>query len=193
MTDIEAANKALALLGVAPVVALTADTQAARTMNRLIEPAKRAVLSEFAWSFALRLARLSASAAEPPDGWKFSFAYPSGAAALYRVYYAEDGEFMKIPFIVQNGVINTNRRPAAAEYTALDLALPAWSDSAAEALTARLASDAAVTLTGSQQMSVSLLEKYSLLINIARANSVHTEYGRQPRPTHYIDVREEMS
>ena len=47
MTDLEAANRALVLIGVAPIGALSDASQPARTMRRMLDGTKRVVLSEF--------------------------------------------------------------------------------------------------------------------------------------------------
>jgi hypothetical protein len=186
MTELEAANKALAALGVAPIGGLSDDTEAARTMGRLIVPARLAVLSEFAWSFALRLRPLEPSNQTVPPGWLYAFGYPEGAAALYQVYA---GNMSKINYIVSDGVIFTNYRECAAEYTDIGVQLTDWPHLAAEALAARLASDAAVTLTGNPGMSSAMLEKYGLLLSFAKTNSLNEEFVPRPRATDYIDVR----
>jgi hypothetical protein len=185
MTELEAANKALTLLGVAPIDDLGEDIQAARVMNGLMESVRRAVLSEFPWSFALRLQPLIQSAEPAPPGWFYTFVYPDASAALYQVY---DGRMTKIHYIVQDGVICTNRPAANVEYTVM-VPLESWPNLAAEAFVARLASDAAASLAGSPQFSASLLEKYAALVSLAKTNSMNEEYVPHKRPTYYIDVR----
>ena len=194
MTDLEAANRALYFLGVAPIGSLDDNTQAARTMKGLIELTKKTVLSDFAWPFALRLQPLVeiTSTETPPPGWSYTWAYPSNAACLYQVYEATHK--MKVSFIVVEGssapsVICTNDRDVNVEFTESVMSLSLWRDSAAEAFVNRLASDAAVTLTGSQEKAMGYLEKYNMLIMNARNNSVNEEHVPQKRATLYIDVR----
>jgi hypothetical protein len=186
MTELEAANKALAALGAAPIGSFGDDTEAARTAGRLMEPARLAVLSEFAWPFALRLRPLVPSDQTVPPGWLYAFAYPEGAAALYQVY---TGNMLKIHYIVQDGAIFTSRPECAAEYTSIDVPLADWPHLAAEAFAARLASDAAVTLTGNPGMASAMLEKYGLLLQFAKANSLNEEFIPRANNTDYIDVR----
>lgn len=194
MTDLEAANRALLLLGVAPVGSLSDATQAARVMNGLMALTKRAVLSDFAWPFALRLRRLveTTQTEAAPPGWNCTWAYPADAACLYQVYEATHR--MKVPYIVVEGsagtsVICTTERGVSAEFTELVTNLALWRDGAAEAFVNRLAGDAAVALTGSGESANAFLQKYSLLLAAARANSVNEEHVPQRRATHYIDVR----
>lgn len=56
MTDLEAANRALTLLAVEPVGALSENVKAARVVSALLPHCKRVVLSEFPWPFAMRTA-----------------------------------------------------------------------------------------------------------------------------------------
>lgn len=198
MTDLEAANKALVLLGVAPVGSLSDDTVAARTMNRMIEPAKLAVLSEFAWSFALRLAALAATAGTPPPGWSHTFGIPGDVENILQVYRGrvtyEDGRhvrthLVKLNFIVAGGVICTNEADCSLEYTYKNINISSWSDAAVEALVTRLASDCAAALTGGQQNGMALLQKYQYLVANARARSAVTEDIAPMLNTHYIDSR----
>jgi hypothetical protein len=189
MTELEAANKALALLGVAPIESLDRDIQAARTINMIFGTTKMAVLAEFAWSFALRLEPLEALPdIPPPPGWSHNFAYPADAAALYQVYGDRPGGMTKINYIVQNGVISANEARCNAEYTVMP-DFEDWPALAAEAFVVRLASDAAPTLAGSPQLSMSLLEKYQLMATLARTNSLNEEFVPAPKSTHYLDVR----
>jgi hypothetical protein len=187
MTELEAANKALILLGVAAISGLAENIQAARVMSGLMESTRRAVLSEFPWSFALRLGPLAPSAESAPPGWLYAFEYPAGAAALYQVY-GRDYSNGKIRYITQDGLICTLEQGANAEYTAM-VDLGQWPNQAAEAFANRLASDAATSLTGSPQLAMTLLQKYQLLASMAKGNSMNDEYSPQRKQTHYIDAR----
>jgi hypothetical protein len=186
MTELEAANKALAVLGAAPIGVLEDCTEAARTMSRLMESTRRAVLSEFAWPFALRLRPLVPSGQTVPPGWLYAFAYPAEAAALYQVY---TGSMSKIAYIVQDGAIFTSQPECAAEYTNIGVPLADWPHLAAEALVARLASDAAMMLTGNPAMATAMLEKYGLLLQFAKTNSLNEEFIPRAESTDYKDVR----
>ena len=198
MTDLEAANKALTLLGVSPIGSLSDDTQAARTVSRMIEPAKRAVLSEFAWSFALRLSALARSAAAPPPGFAYAFTRPAGAENVLQVYRGHVSlasgrhtrtHLVKLNFIEQNGMICANETDCSAEYTYLNTGLASWSGAAVEAYVTRLAADCAAALTGGLSAGMTLLQKYQYLIGSARGRSAAAEDLAPILDTHYIDVR----
>ena len=172
MTDLEAANRALVLIGVAPIGALSDASQPARTMRRMLDGTKRVVLSEFPWSFAHRAASLSPTADMPPPGFLHVFVYPSDAVNIDRV---TDGLRTLVPFqTLEGGRIAAN---------------VAWRGDVAECFVTRLASDAAATLTGSQQLAMALLEKYYRLVREAQQAGVVEEYGPFDRAVDYIAVR----
>lgn len=197
MTDLECANRALNMLGVAPVGSLTDDTQSARVMNAMLPLTKKAVLSEFAWSFALKLAVLNKSPVAAPPGFSVTFTMPSDAENIIQVYRGKltlnEGNWrthlIKLNFIIQNGVICTNEEDCSVEYTYSNLTLSSWSAAACEALAVRLASDAAAALTGGQSNGTVLLQKYQYMAQNAVGRSATAEDIAQVLNTHYIDSR----
>lgn len=187
MTDLEAANRALVLIGVAPIGSLSDASQPARTMQRLMDGTKRVVLSEFPWSFAHRMAPLSSTADTPPPGFLHVFAYPADAVNVDRVM---DGLRTLVPFqTLGNGRIAANVEQGYVEYTTWVPSLGAWRSDAVECFVTRLASDAAGTLTGSQQLAMALLDKYRVLLRGAAQTSVVEEHSPFDRATDYIAVR----
>jgi hypothetical protein len=188
VTDLDAANKALVLLGVTPVASLTQDVQAARVVNSLFETTRLSVLSEFPWSFALRIEPLEeAPGAEIPLGWSFAWTRPAGAASLYRVF--DRGYDGKRDYMSANGLIYTRVPDAWAEYADVSAGVKDWPSLAAEAFVVRLASNAAPALNGSPQLAASLLQQYAQFAELAKGGSTNEERVPRPRATHYIDVR----
>ena len=182
MTDLEAANRALTLLAVEPVGALSENVKAARVVSSLLPHCKRVVLSEFPWPFAMRTAPL----VPQPGPEAGVFQYPTGALNVRRVI---DLVNTSKPFRVEGPLIYCDIQWGKAEYTADVQELGAWSVQVLECLTTRLASDAASTLTGSPQMAMSLLEKYAMLAKLAMQTAAAEERMGQPRNTDYIDAR----
>lgn len=182
MTDLEAANRALTLLAVEPVGALSENVKAARVVSSLLPHCKRVVLSEFPWPFAMRTAPLVPQPG--PDAGVFQ--YPTGALNVRRVIDLVNSSKR---FKVEGPLIYCDIQWGKAEYTADVQDLGAWSVQVLECLVTRLASDAASTLTGSPQIAMSLLEKYAMLVQAAARTAVAEERMGQPRNTDYIDVR----
>lgn len=189
MTELEAANKALALLGVAPIGSLNDGTNAARTVKRLLPLTMKAVLSEFAWSFAVRLQPLSLLNEAAPAGYLYVCEYPADAVYVKEVY---DDCRRKVRYDVTNAggkkKICTSRMPLNAECV-IDVPLNSWDNLAADALTYRLASDCASALNQSIGVANALLERYSLLAAMARNASTTEGEDRVQSRTRYIDVR----
>lgn len=182
MTDLEAANRALTLLAVEPVGALSENVKAARVVSSLLPHCKRVVLSEFPWPFAMRTAPLVPQPG--PDTGVFQ--YPAGALNVRRVIDLVNSSKR---FKVEGPLIYCDIQWGKAEYTADVQDLGAWSVQVLECLVTRLASDAASTLTGSPQMAMSLLEKYAMLAKLAMQTAAAEERMEQPRNTDYIDAR----
>ena len=187
MTDLEAANRALILLAVEPVGSLADHTKAARIMNALLPDCKKVVLNEFPWSFAMRIEPLSGKGAGM-GGYRNTFAYPSGALSVYRVY--GDTDFRGVAeFRILGGRIATNLDSGSVEYTAFIPDISLWPRQIAECLVTRLASDAATSLAGAPQLAMTLLEKYMRLAGIAAQTSVVEENVPPARNSDYINIR----
>jgi hypothetical protein len=189
MTDLEAANRALTFLGVEPIGSLNDNGKPARTMNALLPLTKKTVLTEFPWSFATQFAALSPAGGSPPAGYSRLFAYPSGALAVRRVYANTDfkgvAEFLR----VGTAAIAANIEGGTVEYTADMPNLDQWPIHVAECLAVRLASDAAVALTGMPDIAGVMMQKYMLLAQEAAQVSV-VEGRVPPRKTaQYADAR----
>ena len=89
-TDI--VNKALTLVGAAPVVSITEDSNNARILNRVYEISLRSILSESKWNFATKRALLTLST--DTLAW-----YDTGETIIYvrpsdiiRIYGSSDSD-----------------------------------------------------------------------------------------------------
>lgn len=182
MTDLEAANRALILLAVEPVDSLSENVKAARVVSALLPHCKRVVLSEFPWPFAMRTAPLV-----PQPGPNLGvFQYPAGALNVYRIRDIVNNERI---FRVEGNLIHCDIEWGKVEYTADVSDLGSWSVQVLECLVTRLASDASNALTGSPQISMSLLEKYGLLVRLAMQTAAVEERIEPLQNTDYVDAR----
>lgn len=127
MTDLEAANRALTLLGVAPIGSLSEATQAARVISRLLGETKKAVFADYPW---------------------------------------QSGENADMP---EN--------------------ISAWPAPVTEYLVVRLASDAAMSLTGSAGIASMLWQKAAMLAGRAAEHSAVAGKPKTSPPMSYIAVR----
>jgi len=87
--------------------------------------------------------------------------------AIWRLFTSTQEQ---IQFQAEQSYIYSNASDAWAEYS-VDVAFTGWDDASQEALVNRLAADCAVTLTGSEQMSQALMQKYMALGQIAKRNT----------------------
>ena len=188
MTDLEVVNRALTLIAVEPIGSLADSTKAARTMAALLPDCKKVVLNEFPWSFAMRIDPLVAAPGTPPAGYRNVFMYPDGALNIHRVYSGTDFRGVA-EFRVLGEVIAANVSSGSVEYTTYIPEVITWPRQIAECLVNRLASDAATALTGSPQLAMTLLEKYTMLARAASQTSVVEENIPPARATDYINAR----
>ena len=183
MTELEAANRALTFIGVEPIGSLSDNGKPARIMNALLPLTKKTVLLEFPWAFATQFAALSYA-----GGYSRMFAVPSGALAIRRVY--SDTDFKGAAEYIRVGnSIATNISSGTVEYTMDVPNLADWPAHVAECLATRLASDAAMALTGNPNLASAMMQKYMTLAQ--EAAQVNVVQGRVPprRATQYIDAR----
>lgn len=172
MTDLEAANRALVLIGVEVIGSLNDNGKAARVMNGMMDASKRAVLNEFPWTFATRIVPLTKGGSVA--GYSYSFAKPSDALSIRRVY-GNDAFRGLAEFRVVGNYIGANISSGSVEYTAYVSDLEQWPQHIAECLVTRLAADTAVTLTGDGNLGSALLNKYAAMASHAAQVSVTEE------------------
>lgn len=172
MTELEAANRALMLLGVAPIGSLADLTQAARVMSILMDGTKKAVLCEFPWPFVLRIVPLARASGSVP-GYEYAFVRPADALDIQRVYSAVGNAPME--YRIVGGLIGAHESAGKVEYVANVTDLNDWPRSIQECFVTRLAADAAMTLTGSPDVVSLLLRRYTAAASHAQEVSVVEE------------------
>lgn len=185
MTQLEATNKALANLGVAPVADLNQDTHNGRVMNRLFEGTRQSVLSDFPWRMAVRAAKPDYIGESELDGWRHKFEVPSDCINLWEVY--RHGAYI-VEFVVRGGHLYTNARDIVIEYN-VDVAWDDWTEEAQEAFTYRLAADGAKLLTGSEQIAQTMLQKYQVFGTQAKRLTRNEQNRDYVHSGNYISVR----
>ena len=92
ITKSDICNKALTLIGAAPIVNIDDDTNQARVLSNVYETALRSVLAECKWNFATKRSLLSVSAATPD--WSYtgeSYVYQK-PADLIRIFETNDDD-----------------------------------------------------------------------------------------------------
>ncbi len=84
-SEVSVANRALALVGEAPIVSFADASKAARTVNACYEDIRDEVLRDHPWNSAKARAQLAALATAPLFGWDLAYAWPADALRILRV------------------------------------------------------------------------------------------------------------
>ena len=184
MTDLDAANRALVMLGVEPIGSLADRNKAARVMNGLLPETKKAVLNEFPWDYALRIEPLTPKTGVTVKGYTNVFQFPTDALSVQRVY-GNDGFKGTVDYRIVGGNIGANISSGTVEYVAWVENLNDWPRHVQECLVTRLASDAAISLTGDGNLMQAMLQKYMTLAGHAAEISVTEENVANMRKAEY--------
>jgi hypothetical protein len=175
MTKVEIINKALTLIGAAPIVNITDDTNNARIMNRVYDLSLRSILSETCWNFATKrkLLATSTTALEWYDeGVSTVYARPSDVVRIFstnddNAIWREEGDYI-ISDTAGLGVKYVYYLDTPSKYPA----------SFVDAFVDRLASDAAFMILNNSNIAQKYLEKYEK-VSLSKARSENAQIGTQ--------------
>jgi len=194
MTDLDAANRALVMIGVEPIGSLSDRNKAARVMSGLLPETKKAVLNEFPWDYALRIEPLEIKTGVTIKGYSHVFKFPTDALSVQRVY-GNDTFKGTVDYRIVGGNIGANIDSGSVEYVAWVENLNDWPRHVQECLVTRLASDAAISLTGDGNLMQALLQKYMTLashaaeISVTEENVANMRKAEYSRPN-YVEARQ---
>jgi len=194
MNNLEAANRALVMIGVEPIGSLDDRNKAARVMSGLLPETKKAVLNEFPWDYALRIEPLEPKAGATVKGYTHAFKLPEEALSVQRVY-SNDSFRGVVDYRVVGDVIGTNIESGSVEYVAWLEDIEDWPRHVQECLVTRLASDAAISLTGDGNLMHALLQKYMTLashsaeLSVTEENVANMRKAEYARPN-YVEARQ---
>lgn len=178
-STVDICNLALMHIGTGTSIAsLSEQSTEARICARSYETAKDSVLRDYNWNFATKFISL-ADIGTPPEGWAYRYQYPSDcikAVALYQgqVTTTTEGNNKLNSFrvITQDGLnskaIICNLSPATLEYIARVENPEIFDALFTEALSMRLASLIAFTLTGKTRLRNDALKLYQNILSTAR-------------------------
>lgn len=187
MTDLDIANRALVLIGAETIGSLSDKNKAARTMSGALTDTKRAVLSEFPWTFNNRIEPLEKTSGSVP-GYSNVFKRPSDALNIHRVYGSDKNSGIA-DYRQVNNLIAANISSGSVEYSAYIDDVNIWPANLQECLAIRLASYAAITMTGNPQLSTALQQQYMMLANLAAQGSANEENTPPMRRAEYVNSR----
>jgi hypothetical protein len=161
MTDIQICNLALARLGDSRITALTDATAQAQYCSLFYSQTLEELQTEFDWQFCRKLASLTADATAPAFGYTRRFSVPSDFLRLIRLNgIDEDENFSKWEIV--DGFIHTDlTAPAQIEYIASVTDAAKFPAVFVEILSAKLATNLAMPLTGSKELFSQMAEVFS--------------------------------
>jgi hypothetical protein len=161
MTDIQLCNLALARLGDSRITALTDATAQAQYCSLFYTQTVEELQTEFDWQFCRKLASLTADSTNPAFGYARRFAVPSDFLRLIRLNgIDEDENFSKWEIV--DGFIHTDlAAPAQIEYIAHVTDAAKFPAVFVEILSAKLATNLAMPLTGSKDLFTQMAEVFS--------------------------------
>ena len=161
MTDIQICNLALARLGDARITSLSDATAQAQYCSLFYAQTLEELQTEFDWQFCRKLASLTAAATPPAFGYARRFAVPSDFLRLIRLNgIDEDENFSKWEIV--DGFIHTDlAAPAQIEYIAHVTDAAKFPAVFVEILSAKLATNLAMPLTGSKDLFGQMAEVFS--------------------------------
>jgi len=161
MTDIQICNLALARLGDSRITALTDATAQAQYCSLFYAQTLEELQTEFDWQFCRKLASLTADSTAPAFGYARRFAVPSDFLRLIRLNgIDEDENFSKWEIV--DGFIHTDlAAPAQIEYIAHVTDAAKFPAVFIEILSAKLAANLAMPLTGSKDLFSQMAEVFS--------------------------------
>lgn len=187
--SVEIVNIALARLGESPIQSLDEGTVPANMAKIFYDPSRRATLRDFNWNFALKTARLAKLAQAPVD-FRYAYALPSDCIRAVRLRSGgiPDFEGPGLRFVVQCGEVLSDEDPALLEYI-YDCTDPGkFDDKFIEAFSYKLASELAMPIKGSAEMTERYNREYQLRVTQAATLSGN-ENRDKDNENPYVEAR----
>ena len=195
-------NMVLSHLGVGRTISNldTDNSEDADAINAFWDVALADHFRAFPWAFARRLVAAALVAEDPTSEWAFSYRYPSDCLLLRRIVLGDriPSRGNRPPYWVggdtQGRLIYSDVEDMEIEYTALLDDESKWPPDFAMSFTLLLAYYVAPRLMkGSQgeiqQAQRSILQRYAMEVERARANSANEETPDQPGESEFISER----
>ena len=183
-TETEIANLALGHIAIGKTIAnLDEKSEEARTIKRIYDIAKNAVLRAFDWPFSTKILALSLVEEEPNTEWAYSYRYPSDCLKIRRILSGlrndthQSRSRYKISQDTAGKLIFSDEEDAEAEYTAGGLSQQFWPEDFKLAFSFYIAFLVAPTLTmgDPNKLGDRAFKLYEAMGTRAAANSANEE------------------
>jgi len=173
------ANLALQKLGQDAIEALDQDDPNARSMNRIYEPARDAMLRRYAWGFSIRRQSIAADGAQTAWGEHNRYSVPNDYIRLVR----DDESGFRPDWRIESGdegegvfIVSDDDSPLLIRYIAKVEDPNAFDALFVEALACKMAHDTCKQITGSSDLKERIKEDWDQAISEAkRAGSIEKE------------------
>lgn len=168
-SDISICNRALRIVGIAPITAMGEDGKAGSWAQATYADSRDALLAEYPWNFAIKRAELAAAGGGlvPAWGYEFLYALPSDCLRVLNVEGEPDS--FTDPYKIEGRYIATDAAaPLNIRYIAQVTDPAQWSPLFVDALVTRMAAEGAFHFTGSTAREAQLTERYKEVVANAR-------------------------
>lgn len=182
-SQIAIVNQALTQLGVARIISLSDDVQAARSMTAVYDIVVNAELRAFNWHFAMARASLPALSTTPDWGYDLEYQVPSDFLRIVQVdqymtnvnagfYNNQDNS----PYSIENGKILTDIvAPLKIRYIKTVSDTNAFDSCFTDMLATKLAIKCCEDLTNSSGLKQALWDDYRKALQLAlKGNAIET-------------------
>ena len=169
----EIVNKALTLVGASPIVNIDDDTQNARVVNRVYEISLKSILSETAWTFALRrklLSQVTDTLEWYDPGETYVYQRPNECIRIFRANNPNTVWREQEDFII------SDTTGLGVEYVWYNNTPSKYRPSFVEAFVDKLCSDVAFMILNSKTVAETFLEKYEK-VSLPKALAENAQIG----------------
>lgn len=197
-SQVDIYNLALSHIGTGTEVASTGErSQHALACNRFYEMTRDAVLRDFPWPFAKRIAALALVEADPNEEWGYSYRYPTDSLKVRRILSGirNDNRQSRVPYVIASdatgSLIYTDTSEAEIEYTAKITDPETFFPDFVMALSFRLASYIAPRLTGGDPFKLGerAVKFYAAEMAQAQVSAANEEQAEEDPDSELIRAR----
>ena len=185
MDKITIINMALSRIGEAPIQSIDSGSNAANVARLNYDLARRSMLREYRWNFAVKIQRLARLA---EDGVDYDFVYQLPSGCLKALGLLAPGGGLISGYLIRGGKLYANADEAVLEYIDDVEDTNLFDDNFIEAISYKLASSLAIPITGDETKMQTYLQVAQNLIAQSAANS-NRENRDTPEENLYVRSR----
>jgi len=163
-SEVQICNLALSKLGEEPIISLTEDSKSGRACNLIYADTRDNLLRSHPWNFATVRQSLALLTTTPAYEFNYEYQLPVNCLKVLKM----DPEGNDITFKVEGRKLLTDEKPVNILYIARIVDPSQFDSLFIEVLSAKLASELAVTLTESINLADFLNQKYEIALSSAR-------------------------